>query len=377
MAGVDRVNGNCSPARAGTIDGGSRGQEVLAEPSREQPDGPPIRDINPPECGFYARLLDCGGVQIKAPGEVCDEAMREAALRIGRLLSAIPVVRRNLVAQEAEVHIIGKDQATSDLPEWRHMKGRHITDRVKPDGSPMLFDERSRGQGGIVSSCGEENLLQLPCDRYADHRDICSHEFAHGIQMHGMSPNVQEMWLEQYRKAKGQGLWPSYAGTNEHEYFAEITMWYIGSRGDYGRISPEPEPGPDWLRWYDPGGYELADAFYCGRLPVKPLPIGALARVPEAPTRRRGASGRATTIRFDNRTGNQCSVRCLEGDGSEPAPQVVPPHRPLVVPALAGQAWAVFTDDGCDGGCYVATEDPGLVVIREKGLIRAGETPNA
>lgn len=44
---------------------------------------------------------------------------------------------------------------------------------------PQALDDRGRGYGGFHASCGEENLLRLPCDRYRDHRDILTHEFAH------------------------------------------------------------------------------------------------------------------------------------------------------------------------------------------------------
>ncbi|HEY3414933.1 MAG TPA: hypothetical protein VGM51_18015 [Armatimonadota bacterium] len=224
-----------------------------------------IKAIDPLEDGFYSRVILADGIPIKAHADVSDEAMLEAARRISRLLQNIPVVRDNLIARGAEHHIIAVNQQCSDLPEWRHMKGESVTDRTGT--GKMLFDDRVRGMGGIISSSGEDNLLQLPDERYTDHRDICTHEFAHGIQMGGMSENVVRAFEEQHGRARG--LWPSYAGTNEHEYFAELTMWYFGTRGDYGAIDPEPEPGAEWLKQHDPAGYALIDDFYAGRLPVQ------------------------------------------------------------------------------------------------------------
>jgi hypothetical protein len=224
-----------------------------------------ITAIDPPEDGYYSRVILADGIPIKAHAEVCDEAMLEAARRVTTLLQHLPVVRDNLIARGAEHHIIAVKHQCSDLPEWRHMKGECVPDRTGT--GQMLFDDRVRGMGGVISSSGEDNLLQLPDERYKDHRDICSHEFAHGIQMGGMSENVVRMFEEQHAKAKH--LWPSYAGTNEHEYFAELTMWYFGTRGDYGNITPEPEPGADWFRQHDPSGYALIDDFYSGRLPVQ------------------------------------------------------------------------------------------------------------
>ena len=39
------------------------------------------------------------------------------------MLSNLPSVRANLRAAGAELHIIGRDQVTTDLPEWRRDKG--------------------------------------------------------------------------------------------------------------------------------------------------------------------------------------------------------------------------------------------------------------
>lgn len=221
-----------------------------------------VRTIEPPERGCFARVVDCDGIPIKASSVVSDAALREAARRISRLLEHLPQVRRNLVAAGAEHHIIGKDQETSDLPEWSSMKG-------KPhwDGSPS-FDARVRGMGGLISSSGEENLLKLPSDRYRDHRDICSHEFSHGIFSNGVPKDVRTMFDEQRRKSLAKGLWKSYAGTNTDEFFAELTMWYFGTRGDFGSITPKPKAGRAWFREYDPEAFRLFDDFYNGRIPI-------------------------------------------------------------------------------------------------------------
>ena len=52
----------------------------------------------------------------------------------------------------------------------------------------QALDERGRGYGGFHASCAEENLLKLPSDRWADHRDICTHEFAHTCLTWGLGP---------------------------------------------------------------------------------------------------------------------------------------------------------------------------------------------
>jgi hypothetical protein len=116
--------------------------------------GPRIQAIEPSERDFYAKLLDYDGIPIKAPKQVSDEALFQARARLAMMLEKLPAVRRKLKAAGAELHIIGKNQVTSDLPEHRHLKG-------KPFDGKLTVDERTRGLGGLLTSCGEENLLRL------------------------------------------------------------------------------------------------------------------------------------------------------------------------------------------------------------------------
>src|SRR5437773_2282983 len=84
---------------------------------------PKITVLSAPEKGFFSKVLDYHGIPIKAPEVVVDEALYAAVERLSMLLSNQPMVLSNLVAAGAELHIIGRDQVTTDLPEWRHDKG--------------------------------------------------------------------------------------------------------------------------------------------------------------------------------------------------------------------------------------------------------------
>ena len=177
----------------------------------------------------------------------------------------------NLVARGAELHIIGRDQVTTDLPEWRHDKGMKLAEY-----GGLTRDERTRGMGGLLTSCGEENLLKLPKDRYRG-RDICLHEFSHCLLNHGCPHDIKGRFAEQRRRSLEKGFWVnSYAGSNVDEFFAELSMWYFGTHGDLGMRGPKPADGPEGLKNYDPEAFALMDDFYCGR-----IEIGSLA--PKAP----------------------------------------------------------------------------------------------
>ncbi len=224
---------------------------------------PPIVKIDPPEKEFFAKSLDFKGVPIKAPQEVEDEALQVAYDRLQRQMAHLPNVPINLAAAGAELHIIGRDQVTTDLPEWRQDKGKPIKEY-----NGLTRDQRTRGMGGLLTSCGEENLLLLPGDRYRG-RDICVHEFAHNILDHGVPREIRQMFEAQRQRSLANGRWVrSYAGSNTHEFFAELTMWYFGTRGDLSMQGPKPEPGPEGLRKYDPEAFALFDAFYSGRIDV-------------------------------------------------------------------------------------------------------------
>ena len=59
-----------------------------------------------------------------------------------------------------------------DVQEQRHM-------------DKAYWDKRARGLGGKLSSCGEENLLNLKGDRYRQ-ENILIHEFNHAVHGHGL-----------------------------------------------------------------------------------------------------------------------------------------------------------------------------------------------
>jgi alpha-glucosidase len=229
---------------------------------------PKIVTIHPLEKDFFSKRLDFHGIPIKAHKVVTDEALYAAydrlALMFTNLLTAQPMVLSNLVAAGAALHIIGRDQVTTDLPEWRHDKGKPL-DEYKG----MTRDQRTRGMGGLLTSCGEENLLKLPQDRYRG-RDICLHEFSHNVLNHGCQRDIKKRFAEQRKRSLEKGLWQkSYAGSNVDEFFAELTMWYFGTHGDLRMTGPKPANGREGLKEYDPEAFALMDDFYSGRIDVE------------------------------------------------------------------------------------------------------------
>jgi len=230
-------------------------------PQKNASSYPPILPIDPPDQGFFAKQLDFHGIPIKSSAAVDNQALRIAYDRLSMLLAHLPDARDRLAKAGAELHIIGRNEVTTDLPEWRHDKGKPI-----PEYNGLTRDERTRGMGGLFTSCGEENLLQLPEDRYRG-SDICVHEFAHCIMDYGSAPEVTERFEAQRGRSLAKGLWvESYAGSNAQEFFAELAMWYFGTHGDRRMKGPAPADGPEGLKAYDPEAYQLVDDFWSGRI---------------------------------------------------------------------------------------------------------------
>jgi alpha-glucosidase len=167
------------------------------------------------------------------------------------------------VARGAALHIIGRDQVTTDLPEWRHDKGKPLAEY-----NGLTRDQRTRGMGGLLTSCGEENLLKLTKDRYRG-RDICLHEFSHSVLNNGCPREIKARFAMQRTNSLAKGRWQkSYAGSNVDEFFAELTMWYFGTHGDLSMTGPKLGNGREGLMKYDPEAFALMDDFYSGRIEI-------------------------------------------------------------------------------------------------------------
>jgi alpha-glucosidase len=228
---------------------------------------PAIIQIHPPEKSFFSKQLDFHGIPIKAHHDVSDSALDAAYNRLSLLFTNLlikqPSALSNLVAAGAELLIIGRHQSTTDLPEWQQDKGKPLAEY-----NGLTRDQRTRGMGGLLTSCGEENLLKLDDDRYRG-RDICLHEFAHSLRNHGIPREVRQRFNRQHQLSLQKGLWKnSYAGSNPDEFFAELTMWYFGSHGDLNMTGPKPANGPEGLKAYDPEAFALFDDFYQGRIEI-------------------------------------------------------------------------------------------------------------
>jgi hypothetical protein len=196
---------------------------------------------------FYKKHIDADGLSVAAAAEVADEALGRAYDLVTHILGGRPDVLAAMRKAGTRLIIIGKDQVYTDMPEYRNHP------------NPTFQNERVRGTGGLrVTSFGEENLLNLPLDRYDD-ESIAVHEFCHTIDaaLRTIDAGWRQRLARTYRQAMDKGLWQyAYTATNQAEYWAEICQSYF----DCNRVNNwnhNPVGTRELLKLYDPEGYEL------------------------------------------------------------------------------------------------------------------------
>jgi len=233
----------------------------LAQKLENSPNPPTVTTLNPPREGFFAKSVNCDGLFIQSSAAVDNTALILACGKVRTMLAFLPDTRRAMISHGSELHILGDHEGTTDLPENRHFKTEPYIDA---EGKTTNMDQRTRGVGGLLASCGEENLLGLPNDRYGDGSDTCIHEFSHNIMENGFTQKQRNQIEKQYRDSLSKGLWKgAYAAVNVKEYWAELSMWYFGSHGNMvpGSLTT---PGAEALHAYDPGAFALVDHLYSG-----------------------------------------------------------------------------------------------------------------
>ena len=105
---------------------------------------------------FYKKHVDYKGFSILGSAKVSDAGLLEARYLIDQLLGDRADILKAMIKRGCHFMVMAPSEMTTDVPEQRHMKDDPKTD----------WDKRARGLGGKLSSCGEENLLNLKGDRY-------------------------------------------------------------------------------------------------------------------------------------------------------------------------------------------------------------------
>ena len=154
---------------------------------------------------FYKKYIDVGGCAPWHRARSPTRRFMRTHYIVTHMLAGRPDILQAMAQGGTRLIIIGKDQVYTDMPEYRNHP------------NPALSERAVRGTGGLdVTSFGEENLLNLPLDRYDD-ESIAVHEFCHTIDAAPARhrPDLAQAHLgETYKHAVDKGLWKNaYAGS--------------------------------------------------------------------------------------------------------------------------------------------------------------------
>jgi alpha-glucosidase len=203
---------------------------------------------------FYKKHVDYKGFSILSSARVSDAALLEARYLIDRLLCEREDLLEAMIKAGCRFMVMAPTEMTTHVPEQRHMKNDPRTN----------WDKRARGLGGKLTSCGEENLLNLRGDRYRN-ENILIHEFAHAIHNFGLrrvDPTFDKRLRATYSRAMDKGLWKkTYAATNAGEYWAEGVQSYFDTNAPPGGVHNDINTREKLAR-YDPELFQLIDAAF-------------------------------------------------------------------------------------------------------------------
>jgi hypothetical protein len=199
---------------------------------------------------FYKKHVDYKGFSILGSSKVSDEALLEARRLIDRMLCEREDILKAMIKRGCRFMVMAPTEMTTDVPEQRRLKNDPKTN----------WDTRARGLGGRLSSCGEENLLNLKGDHY-NQENILIHEFNHAVHQQGLKevdPTFDGRLRQTYQKAMDKGLWKgTYVATDPAEYWAEGAQAYFDCmRPQFGANTREK------LKEYDPDLFALVDEVY-------------------------------------------------------------------------------------------------------------------
>lgn len=210
--------------------------------------------------GFYTKCAYFRGIPIIGSHNVDDKAFHVLILTFNKMLAKVPESTTDeLIKAGSHYCIIAAVEGQTDLPEYQDLKNDKKTD----------WNKRARGLGGRITSGGEENILELPSDRYKG-ECIYIHEFAHTLANYAFvrtDPNFRADLKDAYSKAIAEGLWDkTYSKTNRDEYWAEGVQMYF----DCARSASPPNGvhneicNREQLKAYDPRLYALVDREFGG-----------------------------------------------------------------------------------------------------------------
>ncbi|HEX4608891.1 MAG TPA: hypothetical protein VH092_11860 [Urbifossiella sp.] len=237
----------------------ARASFAQAAPDAAPPPRPVVAGVSPEVRDrlkldpFYQKYAGLDGLPILGSGKVSDAGLAEARYLIRQMLAERPDVLKEMARRGVRFVVMAPAEMTTDVPEQRNMTPKDY------------WDKRARGLGGKLTSCGEENLLNLKGDRYP-RESILIHEFSHAVHRFGIGSldrTFDVRLKEAYRAAADAGRWKdTYAATNHSEYWAEGVQSYFDCNAPPGKGVHNDVNTREKLARYDPDLFGLIDVSF-------------------------------------------------------------------------------------------------------------------
>lgn len=210
----------------------------------------PVAAPPPGTNAFYKKYLAANGIPVQSSGAVSDAAVSQACLIVAHMLSARDDVRAQLMAQQQRVTVLGVNEVTTEVPEYRNLytifPGQDW-DKLRGVGATLMIP---------VSSAGEENVLCTGPDPFAG-ENVLVQTFATAVLLGATAVDAtfDARLQAAYSDAMNAGKWQNtYAATNPIEYYAEgVQDWFDANPnvsppdGTHNDVNTRAE-----LRAYDP-----------------------------------------------------------------------------------------------------------------------------
>lgn len=204
---------------------------------------------------FYQKYVNCGGIPIVSSSAVADAALFKACSITDKMLGLRPDLRQRMVSMNARIAVMGRDERTTQIPEFRSF------DRS--------YDTRTRGLGAIpsqpVTLVAEENLLCLSGDVYGPD-NVFIHELGHSIfnlALRGSRDFLAVLVAWAFSSSLSANRWEkTFAITNVDEYWAELTQVWFGANAPVSWPLHNDIDTRRELMKYDPAMYEILLTVY-------------------------------------------------------------------------------------------------------------------
>jgi len=298
-----------------------------------------VERADPPQFGFYAKAVDCGGIFIRGSAAVQDQTLLTACTKMETMLAQMEVTRNNLKQRGVELHIVGREQKLSELPENRNLPHNNGAQTAAGTTDP----NGGRGTTGIYSACGEESLTEAS-EGTRGGPDLCTREFAIAMMNYGFDEPIRKLIETQFLSSITTGRWRgTRAAAGPQDYWAELSLQYFRGRPGFTKGQSSV---PGGLQQYDPAAYALLDLLYSGKR--RPVAIEAVRARQVSQLALSRVSTRPAELQLVNNSGQRIRIFWIDTDGEAKAFGELGPYSRTIEKTFFNHVWMIEDQRGVE-----------------------------